>query len=66
MTVKKIYKALHKAFPKSDVWVANDIEIRWLTIPSKGMTKYGKCQVIDLETDTDIDNGNTVFILKVD
>ena len=66
MTIKKMYKTLHKAFPKADIWVTNGTEIRWLAISSTWMTVYGKCQVTSLETDVDICNNNAIFVLRVD
>ena len=65
MTVKKMYKTLHKAFPKANIWVTNGFDIYWLSIPSIWMTLYGKCQVTSLEMDAGI-HENPMYVLRVD
>lgn len=64
MTVKKFYKVLQKAFPTSDIFVVVNGENYWLAIPSTAMRKYGKMQVINIESDYDTYNDIPTYFLK--
>lgn len=65
MTVKKMYKVLRKAFPMTNIFVTDGVDIHWLIIPSEWMTLYGKCKVTSLETSMNT-YGNTILVLRVD
>ena len=64
MTVKKMYKTLHKAFPKANIFVTNGFDLCWLGVPS-WMTLYGNCQVTSLDMDAGI-HDYPMYILRVD
>lgn len=66
MTVKKMYKVLHKAFPNADIFVIVNGHARWLAIPSTPMRLFGKYKVTDIENDYDIENNMPTYFIKVD
>lgn len=65
MTVRKMYKTLHKAFPDADIWVIINGDARWLAIPSTAMRLFGRYKVTSIESDYDIDNNMPVYFMKV-
>lgn len=66
MTVKKMYKTLHKAFPNVDIFVIIDGNARWLAIPSTPMRLFGKYKVTNIVSDYNIENNTPVYFIKVD
>lgn len=66
MTVKKMYKVLHKAFPNADIFVLTKGTARWLAIPSTPMRLFGKCKVADIIKDYDIENNMPIYFIKVE
>ena len=66
MTVKKMYKVLHKAFPNADIFVLTNSIAQCLVIPSISMRLFGKRKVADIIKDYDIENDMPIYFIKVE
>ena len=65
MTVKKFYKNLKKAFPRSTIFVTIKGFNKLLMNPSSALTQHGKMEVIDLINDYDVETNEPIFFIKV-